>query len=190
MNGIEQGFLLIGLVAESVDAEFGAGRVENPHHDFLALQGGQRADPEIDRARLGQHELHAAILRNALFRDVHAGNDLDARGDLVLDGERRLRDFLQHPVNAVADAVKLLVRFEMQVGGAGVDGIEQDFLDVFDDRRIVDFGTGRFRFLGLGIALDVEVQVVADIQSAEAGVAFFQNLFDPFAELVVFHHYR
>ena len=56
----------------------------------------------------------------------------------------------QHPVHSVADAIDLLIGLEMHVRGAAVDGVEQDLLDVFDDRCIVDFDLRR---LGLGIWL-------------------------------------
>ena len=41
-------------------------------------------------------------------------------------------------VDAVADAVVLLVGLEVDVGGAGADRVEQDLLDVLDDRRVLD----------------------------------------------------
>jgi hypothetical protein len=76
--------------------------------------------------------------------NVEAGNDLDPRGDLVLDDQRRRCDFAQNAVNPEADAVALLVGFEMDVGGAIVDGVKQHLLDEFDDRRVVDVLRGDF----------------------------------------------
>ena len=68
--------------------------------------------------RLRQLELHAAVLRHALLGDVEPRDDLDPRRELVLDGERRLRDLAQVAVDAEADAVVVLVRLEVEVGGA------------------------------------------------------------------------
>jgi len=68
------------------------------------------------------------------------GDDLDARGDLVLDHQRRLRDLHQLAVEPVADPVELLERLEVDVRDPGADGVEQDLLDVADDRGVVDLG--------------------------------------------------
>ena len=65
---------------------------------------------------------------------------LDARRDLVLDRERRLRDFDRGCRRPIADAVELLVRLEVDVRGAGGDRVDQDLLDVLDDRRVLDVG--------------------------------------------------
>jgi hypothetical protein len=91
-DGVQQS-LLVGLVAQRLDAELGARRVEDPHHDLLAEQRRQRRDAEVDRLGLRQHELHPAVLRHALLGDVELRDDLDARCELVLDRERRLGDF-------------------------------------------------------------------------------------------------
>ena len=117
-------------------------------HDLLAEERRQRRDAEVDRLGLRQHELHPPVLRHALLGDVELGDDLDPRRDLVLDRERRLRDLHQDAVEAVADAVELLVGLEVDVGGAGGDRVEQDLLDVADDRRVLDLGCPRRRVVG------------------------------------------
>jgi len=73
------------------------------------------------------------------FGDVELGDDLDPRGDLFLDDDRRLRDLDQAAVQPVADPVEPLEGLEVNVRGAGGNGVEQDLLDVADHRRIVDF---------------------------------------------------
>ena len=93
-------------------------RVEDTQDDLFAVKRRQGADAEVDRLGLGQHELHAPVLRHALFGDVELGDHLDARRDLVLDRERRLRDFLRIAVEPIADAVELLVGLEVDVGHA------------------------------------------------------------------------
>ena len=135
---LQQRLLLVGLVAQRLDAELDARRVEDTHDDLLAEERRQRAHAEVDRLGLRQHDLHPAVLRHALLRDVELGDHLDPRGELVLDHERRLRDLHQDAVEAVADAVELLVRLEMDVRDAGVDRVQQDLLQVPDDRRVLD----------------------------------------------------
>ena len=117
LDRLQQPVLLDLLVAERLDADLGARRIEDPDHDLLAEQRRQGADPEVDRL-VAELQLHAAVLRHALLGDVEAGDDLDARRQLVLDRERRLRDLAQLAVDAEAHAVVVLVGLEVQVGGA------------------------------------------------------------------------
>jgi hypothetical protein len=80
-----------------------------------------------NRCRQGRHaevdgpvaelELHAAVLGHTLLSDVQAADDLDARRELVLDGDRRLGDLAQLPVDPESDAVVVLVRLEVKIGG-------------------------------------------------------------------------
>ncbi len=132
--------LLVGLVAQRLDAELDARGVEDTHHDLLAEERRQRAHAEVDRLGLRQHDLHAAVLRHALLGDVELRDHLDPRRELVLDHERRLRDLHQDAVEPVADAVELLVRLEVDVRDAGRDRVDQDLLEVADDRRVLDLG--------------------------------------------------
>ena len=84
--------------------------------------------------------------------------------DRVLQLQRRLHHLVEHAVDAVADAEVLLVGLDVDVGGALLDGVEQDEVDELDDRRVV--GGLRevvdvlvLRLLG---ELDVAVVEVAD----------------------------
>ena len=91
-------------------------------------------------ALLPNLQLHAAVLRHALLGDVEPRDDLDARRQLVLDGDRRLRDFAQFAVDAEAHAVVVFVGLEVQVGGAQVDRVDQHLLQEAHDRRVFDIG--------------------------------------------------
>ena len=134
---LQQAVLLDLLVAERLDADLGARRIEDPDHDLLAEQRRQGADPEVDRL-VAELELHPAVLRHAPLGDVEPGDDLDARRQLVLDRERRLGDLAQLAVDAEADAVVVLVGLEVQVGRAQVDRVDQHLLQEADDRRVLD----------------------------------------------------
>ena len=142
-------------------------RIEDPHHDLLAEQRRQRADPEVDR-RVAEHQLHPAVLRHALLGDVEPRDDLDARRQLVLDRERRLRDLAQLAVEPEADAVELLVGLEVQVGRAHVDRVDQHLLQEAHDRRVVDFAScGVFlRRSSPGSSSIVEVDVLGRRRSS------------------------
>ena len=93
LDRTQQELLLVGLVSKRLDTQLCAGGIENPQHELFAVERRQRAHAEIDRAILRQDQLHPAVLRHALFRNVELGDHLDPGGHLVLDRQRRLRDF-------------------------------------------------------------------------------------------------
>src|SRR5690606_30832886 len=107
-QGAHVQLLLVRFVAQHIDAQLGAAGVEDTQNDLFAPQGGQGIHPEVDGLAARELELDAAVLRNAAFRNVHTGHDLDARGNAAGDVERRAGHFAQHAVLAVADAVELL----------------------------------------------------------------------------------
>ena len=89
----------------------------------IALAGGLRGD--------------AAVLRDAALGDVEVGEDLDAGGDR---GDRRRghdRRLGEHAVDAVADPHLVLLRLEVDVGGAALDGLLDHPLDELDDGRVL-----------------------------------------------------
>ena len=65
--------------------------------------------------------------------------DLDARDDRRLEALdlRGHRHFLQHAVDAVADAQLVLERLDVDVGGAQRDRLGQHLVDEADDRRVL-----------------------------------------------------
>jgi hypothetical protein len=75
-------------------------------------------------------DLDAAVLRQAFLGDVQVAENLDARNDGRLEALdlRRHRHFLQHAVDAVADAELVLERFEVNVRGAQFDGVASTWL--------------------------------------------------------------
>ncbi len=111
---------------------------QQTHHDRLAVQHRNHGNADVHLGLLDAH-LDAAVLRQAFFRDVEMAQNLDARNDgrLKLFQLRRHGHFLQLAVNAVADAEFVLERFEMDVGGAQLDGVLQNLVDEADDGRLV-----------------------------------------------------
>ena len=84
-------------------------------------------------------DLDAAVLGQALLRDVQMAENLDARNDGRLKALELCRDrhFLQHAVNPVTDAELILEGFEVNVRGAQLDGIAQDLVHEPDDRGVL-----------------------------------------------------
>ncbi len=99
-------------------------------------------------------DLEAAVLRQALLSDVHAGQNLDAADHRVLEAADLRRDVrvAQHAVHAVPHDELALERLEVNVAGALADGLDQDFVDQLDDRGVlghlhVEIGGLDFRFV-------------------------------------------
>jgi hypothetical protein len=105
-------------------------------------------------------KLHAAVLRHSLLGDVQAADDLDARRELVLDRDRRLRDLAQFAVDAKAHPIVVFVGLEVQVRRARIDRVDQHLLQEAHHRRVLDLG-GHLGGLGARVRLvgDVELEV-------------------------------
>ena len=181
----KQCFLLIGLIAQGFDTKFDAGGIENPHHDFFAVERGQRRHAKIDRFALRQHHLHAPVLRHAFFGDVEARDHLDTRCNLILDGQRRLRDLHQDSVDPIAYAEIFLVGLEMYIGSTCGDCVHQDFLQVLDDWRVLDVRVVVERSLRCAI-FEGDLHVLEVGHVLQRGATALDRAQDRLAELVVF----
>ena len=82
-----------------------------------------------------QAELEAAVLRHALLGDVELRHDLDARDDraVVPLVDRRHRR-LQHAVDPVLDVDRVVLRLDVDVARAALDGGVDRRVDEADDR--------------------------------------------------------
>ena len=134
--------------------------VEQPEHDLLAPERGQSGDAEIELLLLAanlhlQHD--AAVLRQPLFADVELRHDLQARGDRVLQFQRRIHDQLQNAVNTEAHAEFLFVGLHVNVAGSALHGVGEHQVHELDDGSFVSglFQFLEFEFLLFGLHLDV-----------------------------------
>ena len=109
------------------------GLVENTHDDLLAVDGGKDAHANVALLLLRAH-LEAAVLRNAVLRDVHVGEDLEARHDGVVHGLRRAGEVVENAVDAVAEHHVLLHRLEMNIACLPAQRLHHDRVHDADDR--------------------------------------------------------
>ena len=98
---------------------------------------GRTRDAEVHLAALAELQLDAPVLREAPLGDVERRHDLDAARDRVLQLERRRHLLDEHAVDAVAHAELLLVRLDVDVARALLDGVEEDHVDEADDGRVL-----------------------------------------------------
>src|SRR5215218_7171880 len=122
--------------AELLHADHGLRGVQDAHDDVLAVLGGQGRDAQVDRLAVDDGR-DAAVLRDAPLGDVEVGEDLDPRRDGGDHGQRHDRRLLEHAVDAVADPHLLLLRLEVDVGGAALDGLGDHPLHELDDRCVL-----------------------------------------------------
>ena len=115
VDGFEKPPFFFRLVAQRIDPQLGAARIKDTDHNFFAKQRWQGTDTEINDAIRTHLQLHLAVLWHPFFGDIHFGYDLDTRGQLVLDGNRRRSNFAQFPVNPEPYPVGVFIRLEMQV---------------------------------------------------------------------------
>src|SRR6267378_774358 len=110
--------------------------VEDTEDRLLAEDRGERRHTEVDLAGVVA-ELDAPVLRQPPLGDVEVGHDLQSREDRRLEALGRCQHLVEDAVHAEADTEDLLVRFEVDVGGALLDGVHEHHVDELDDRRLV-----------------------------------------------------
>jgi hypothetical protein len=77
----------------------------------------------------------AAVLRQPLLRDVHAGHDLQARDESFVDPLRQIHHFFQQAVETMPDKDALFHRLDVDVARLALDAALHDQVDQVDDRR-------------------------------------------------------
>ena len=113
--------------------------VEDPHHDRLSADHGQRRDPDVYVPAVDR-ERHPTVLRGAPLGDVEVGHDLDPRDQArhQLAGNRGRVD--HHAVYPIADLRVLQARIEVDVGGAAVGGVGDHGVDQLHHRGLLGRG--------------------------------------------------
>ncbi len=132
---LDQLLELVELVVaqpDPVEAQLDVGAVEHAHHDGLAEHRRQHGDAQVDRVAV-DHQLDAAVLRQAPLGDVEVRHDLDAADDRQREVLRRRDHLVEDAVDAVAHLELVLERLEVDVGGLVLDRLEQHEVEQPDD---------------------------------------------------------
>ena len=130
---------LVGrFIPELVQAQEDLAAHQQAQRDALAVHGRHGRNADVDLLAANPN-IDAAILRQALLGDVHAGHHLDAGNDrgLVTLQLRRQRNLVQNAVNAVPNAQLILGGFEMNVRRALIVSLPDDLVDELDDARLL-----------------------------------------------------
>ena len=121
--------------AEPLERQEDGRAIEEAHHDRFTVDGRDRGDADVDAAAV-QHHPNAPVLGEAALGDVHLGHDLDPRGDGRLQAPRRRLLIVQHAIDAVPDAQRVLERLEVNVRRLGAKRVLDDEVDEADDRGL------------------------------------------------------
>jgi hypothetical protein len=123
--------------AEIFQAEEHARLVEDTHDDPLEPAARRdRGDADVD-ALARDLEGDAAVLREALLRDVERRHDLHARGDRRHELLRGALGDVELAVDPVAHDDVALLRLDVDVARALADGLGEEAVDPRDDGRVV-----------------------------------------------------
>ena len=113
--------------------------VEHAEHHALAVQGRRDRHAHVELA-VGEPQADAAVLGQPPLRDVQPRHDLHAADDRGLVLARRVRDLLQHAVDAVPHAQPVRARLEMHIARPRPQRLEDQDVDELDYRGLVGEG--------------------------------------------------
>jgi hypothetical protein len=124
-----------------LQVQHAAGLVQQSHHHRLAVLDGHGGQTHVDGAALDL-DVEAPVLGQALLGDVQARHELQAQHHRIGDALLVHHLFLQHAVDALADAQRVLVGLDVDVRGAHLHGVLEQALQQLDHRRIGDLVAG------------------------------------------------
>ncbi len=148
---------------------------EDAKADGLAVLGGHNGDAQVVFFIAGFHG-DAPVMGQAFFGDVQAGHDFEPRDHRRMEEAHvgGQRDGFEHAVHAVAQADRVGVRLDMDVGRLEPQGFLEELVDEGGDGGL-EGGVG---FL----ALEVEDDFLVEFAGA-AFLAEFLNGLGPEAEV-------
>ena len=112
-------------------------RVENPHHQLFAKSGRQGGHPQFDFTAITTAGFDTAILRFALFGDIHPRQHFEAasHGGGYIGGQ--FVDVVQNTVDAEADAPYFPAWLYVDIRSALVVGVLQQPIHNLDDMLVI-----------------------------------------------------
>ena len=122
--------------AHRFQREAAFGLVEQAQHGALAMGTGQGGHAHVNRA-LAQAQRNAAVLRQALFGDVQAGHDFQARDQGGMQGAVGLHHFAQAAIDPKAHTGMALIGLDVDVTGPIARGLRQQRVQEANDGRVV-----------------------------------------------------
>src|SRR5262245_52068986 len=99
--------------------------IENSEGDLLPELCREAGDAQVDH-RVAIMDAYATVLRLLPFGDVELGKNFTAGDQRLHHPLRKLKGFLQHAIDAVADAYLGRAVLDVNIAGTGANTVEQD----------------------------------------------------------------
>ena len=121
--------------------------VQNPQHRVLAVDAGDDGDAQVNQSAL-QADAKAPVLGHSALGNIELRHHLDARDGLLGQiGSGYGAHRAEHAVHAVLDDHAAAARLQVDVAGAGAQGIENGGVDELDDGACVFADGAKAQFL-------------------------------------------
>ncbi len=108
--------------------------IQQAHHDRFAILGRHGGDTDVN-ALLSDLDREAAVLRQALFRDIEFRHQLEAQSEGRCDLDVGFGLQMQDAVDAKANLQAPFLRLDVNIGGPHLGRVVEHRLQQFDDRR-------------------------------------------------------
>src|SRR5688572_6456776 len=125
---LEIGFERLVVNAERGQIEAAIARVKQADDDLFTPRGWKNGDTQLHSAQFRTARC-MALLREIGHVADEAGHDFDATGDLVHQVEGEMHQFGEHSAQADANDQRVFPRLDVDVAGAGVNGVREDMID-------------------------------------------------------------
>ena len=106
---------------EGLEIDEHLGVIDDSNDDLLAAGIGERGDAQVDRSAV-HHHVYAAVLGQTTLGNVQPRHDFDARHDGGHHLVRWCKLFVEHAVDAIANAKGRVVGLDVYVAGPFLDG--------------------------------------------------------------------
>jgi len=137
VDQIVEFFVILPGKADALHGEHVLALVEKPDGDFFTENRRQGRDPKV-HVQLADPHVRAAVLRDAVLRDVEAAHHLDTGDDGILRVLRHGQGFIENAVHAETDHHFLLARFEVNIARVFHDRPLDDRIHQPDGRSGID----------------------------------------------------
>ena len=130
-------FLLFLAEIEPLKIELLLASAEQTQTDRFAVDSRNGRNAHID-VLITRLQIHAPILRQSAFGDVHVRHHLQTRDDGRLQDAqlRRHSDFVQNPIDSIPNPQIVFERLNVNIGRALQNRLTNDLVDEFHHGRL------------------------------------------------------
>ena len=132
--------------AECGEIETAIPRVKETRDDFFAARRREHRDAQLDPAEF-RAAGGMALLREAGLVADQIGHHFEAAGDFLHQIERQMDEFREHAAETQPHNDGVFPRLDMDIAGAGGDGVGEDMIDEHADLDALFGGVIRLKVM-------------------------------------------